>query len=85
MHVPGAHLGVRRQQHPADLHAAVARRAVQRGEAEAVRRGHGAGVRPQVVPQRAELAVLGGQDDVAASGGQAMWVLDLWEASLKRT
>ena len=55
--VPGVDLGPRRQQHPADLRAAVARRPVQRGAAaeDAVLRGpghsgHSAGVRPHDVP-----------------------------------
>ena len=48
--LPGVHLGPRRQQHPADLRVAFARRDVQRGGAEAGRRGHGAGHRPQEVP-----------------------------------
>ena len=48
--LPGVHLGPRRQQHPADLRVAFARRDVQRGGAEAGRRDHGAGHRPQQVP-----------------------------------
>jgi len=46
----GVHLGPRRQQHPADLRVAFVRCAVQRGGAASVRRGHGAGHRPQQVP-----------------------------------
>ena len=68
--LPGVHLGPRRQQHPADLRVAFARRDVQRGGAEAGRRGHGAGHRPQEVPDPPEVTVEGRQEDVVvASGG----------------
>ena len=69
---PGVDLGPRRQQHPADLSVAFARRPVQRGAAPApvVLRGRGAGHRPQQVPHRAEQTPVGRPDDVvAASGG----------------
>ena len=68
--VPGVDLGPRRQQHPADLHVAFGRRPVQRGVAAAVRRGHGAGHRPQQVPDPPEVTADGRLEDVvAASGG----------------
>ena len=66
---PGVHLGPRRQQHPADLRAAVARRPVQRGAAGDVLRGHGAGHRPQQVPHRAEATAPGRREDVVAASG----------------
>ena len=68
--VPGVHFGLRRQQHPADLRVAVARRRVQRGAAGVVLRGHGAGHRPQQVPDRAELAAEGRPDDVVVALGE---------------
>ena len=68
--VPGIHLGPCRQQYPADLRAAAVRRPVQRGDAEAVLRGHSAGHGPQQVADRAEAAVEGCREDVVvASGG----------------
>ena len=69
--VPGVDLGPRRQQHPADLHVAVARRReVQRGVAVAGFVGHGAGHRPQQVPDPAEVTAAGRLEDVVvASGG----------------
>ena len=61
----------RRQQHPADLHVAVARRReVQRGVAVAGFVGHGAGHRPLQVPDPAEVTAAGRLEDVVvASGG----------------
>ena len=69
--LPGVHLGPRRQQHPADLRVAVVHRPVQRGDVEAAALlGHGAGHRPQQVPDPPEVTEPGRHDDVvAASGG----------------
>ena len=65
--VPGVDLGPRRQQHPAHLRVAFARRDVQHGEVEAVRRGRGAGHRPQQVPDPPEAAVVGRREDVVVA------------------
>ena len=65
--VPGVHLGPRRQQHPADLRVAFARRDVQRGGAGEVLHGHGAGHRPQEVPDPAEVTAEGHPDDAVAA------------------
>ena len=66
--VPGVDLGPRRQQHPADLRVAFARRDVQRSEG--LLRGHGAGHRPQQVPDPPHMTAAGRCEDVvAASGG----------------
>ena len=65
--LPGVHLGPRRQQHPADLRVAFARRDVQRGGAEAGRRGHGAGHRPQEVPDPPEVTAVGRREDVVVA------------------
>ena len=64
---PGVDLGPRRQQHPADLRVAFVRCAVQRGGAASVRRGHGAGHRPQQVPDPAEVTGGGRLEDVVAA------------------
>ena len=67
--VPGLQLGPRRQQHPARLRAVFGRRLVQRGAAAAVRRGHGAGHRPQQVPHPAEAVEHGRVEDVVVASG----------------
>ena len=64
---PGVDLGPCRQQHPADLRAAVVRRPVQRSVAEAVLLGHGAGHRPQQVPDRAQVTAPGRHEDVVVA------------------
>ena len=64
---PGVDLGPRRQQHPADLRAAVDRRDVQRGVADDVPRGHGAGHRPQDVPDPPEVTAGGRRDGVVVA------------------
>ena len=64
---PGVDLGPRCQQHPLDLRVAELRRPVQRGAAVGVLRGHGAGHRPQEVPDLAEVTEAGRRDDVVAA------------------
>ena len=65
---PGVDLGPCRQQHPADLRAAVvARRPVQRGVAGSVLRSHGAGHRPQDVADPPEVTAARRQEDVVVA------------------
>ena len=65
--VPGVHLGPRRQQHPAHLRVAAVRRVVQHGGVDAVRRGRGAGHRPQQVPDPPEVTAVGRREDVVVA------------------
>jgi len=65
--LPGVHLGPRRQQHPADLRVAFARRVVQGGAAQVANPGHGAGHRPQEVPDPPEVTAVGRREDVVVA------------------